>query len=145
MKKETITSPKKKAIAERSWRIYDAKDRVLGRIATEIASTLRGKNKPSFTPHIDCGDFVIVVNARYVVLTGKKRDDKQYYRHTEYPGGIRNVSAAELFETAPENVLKNAVVGMLPKNSLGRQLAKKLKIYPEADHPHGAQKPIAGS
>ena len=144
MKKETTTPPKKKAIAERSWRIYNAKDRVLGRIATEIASTLRGKNKPSFAPHIDCGDFVIVVNARHVVLTGKKRENKQYYRHTEYPGGIRNVSAAELFDTTPENVLKNAVVGMLPKNSLGRQLAKKLKIYPEADHPHGAQKPTEG-
>lgn len=126
---------------ERRWYVVDADDRVLGRLATEIARVLRGKHKPSYTPHVDGGDFVIVVNAQKVRLTGRKREQKAYYRHTGYPGGIRSVTAGRLLETAPERVIEAAVRGMLPKNRLGRQMFRKLKVYAGPEHPHAAQQP----
>ncbi len=125
----------------RQWYVVDAQDKVLGRLATRIAMTLRGKNKPTFTPHIDTGDFVVVVNAGQVQLTGRKLDNKMYYRHSGYPGGIKEINARKLLQKKPEEVLRHAVRGMLPKNSLGRQLLKKLKIYAGSTHPHEAQKP----
>jgi large subunit ribosomal protein L13 len=129
------------ALAQRKWYIIDAQDKVLGRMATEIGRVLRGKHKPIFSPNLDAGDFVIVVNARGVKLTGKKASDKIYYRHTEYPGGIRERSAAEMLIEKPEQVIRLAVRGMLPKNRLSRKLLTKLKIYPGSEHPHMAQKP----
>ena len=129
------------ALAQRKWYIVDAQDKVLGRMATEIGRVLRGKHKPIFAPNLDAGDFVIVVNARGVKLTGKKSSDKIYYRHTEYPGGIRERSAAEMLIEKPEQVIRLAVRGMLPKNRLSRKLLTKLKIYPGSEHPHMAQKP----
>jgi large subunit ribosomal protein L13 len=129
------------ALAQRKWYIVDAQDKVLGRMATEIGRVLRGKHKPIFAPNLDAGDFVIVVNARGVKLTGRKASDKIYYRHTEYPGGIRERSAAEMLIEKPEQVIRLAVRGMLPKNRLSRKLLTKLKIYPGSEHPHMAQKP----
>jgi large subunit ribosomal protein L13 len=129
------------ALSQRRWYVVDAQGKVLGRLATEIAKVLRGKNKPIFTPNQDAGDFVIVVNARGVKLTGTKLEKKIYYRHTEYPGGIRERTAAEMLEEKPEEVVKLAVKGMLPKNRLSRKLVTKLKIYAGPEHPHGAQKP----
>jgi len=126
---------------ERNWYVVDAKGKVLGRLATAIAVVLRGKNKAIFTPHMDTGDFVIVVNAGKVKLTGKKLTDKKYYSHTGYPGGLKETTAGKLLNEKPERVLISAVRGMLPKNSLGRQLLKKLKIYPGPEHPHSAQNP----
>jgi large subunit ribosomal protein L13 len=130
------------ARAGRRWFIADAQGQTLGRLATRIASTLRGKNRPSFTPHMDTGDFVVVVNAAGIRLTGKKLTDKQYIRHTGWPGGIRCASAAEVLAKDPRRLIQEAVEGMLPKNRLGRKLATKLKVYAGADHPHQAQKPI---
>lgn len=127
--------------ADRHWYVVDAEDRILGRLATEIASVLRGKRKRTYTPHVDDGDFVIVVNAEKVKLTGRKRELKRYYRHTGYPGGIRSVSAGRLLETKPERVIEAAVRGMLPKNPLGRRMYSKLKVYAGPKHPHDAQKP----
>ncbi len=129
------------ALAQRQWYVIDAGDQVLGRVATRVAGLLRGKGKASFTPHVDCGDFVVVVNASKVRLTGSKETDKQYYRHSGYPGGISSMPAAELRETHPERLIRFAVEGMLPKNRLGRQLAAKLKVYGGGDHPHSAQLP----
>jgi large subunit ribosomal protein L13 len=129
------------AYGQRQWRIVDAQGQVLGRLATEVAHVLRGKHKPGFTPHVDGGDFVIVINARHIKLTGAKTEKKVYYRHSEYPGGIRAASAGKLLAEKPEEVVRLAVKGMLPKNRLGRALFKKLKVYPGADHPHAAQKP----
>ncbi|MCE2390435.1 MAG: 50S ribosomal protein L13 [Proteobacteria bacterium] len=126
---------------ERSWYVADADDQVLGRLATRIATVLRGKHKPSFTPHVDGGDYVIVVNAGKVRLTGRKLDQKTYHRHTGYMGGIKSVSARRMLETHPERVLRAAVRGMLPKGPLGRQMLRKLRVYAEAEHPHAAQKP----
>ena len=143
MKKETQTLPQEQALPARPWYLVDAKDQVVGRLASKIASALRGKGNPAFSPHTDTGDFIVVINARHVRLTGKKLQDKQYYRHTGYPGGIRQRSAEQLIESSPEYILKKAVAGMLPKNALGRKLVKKLKIYPDASHPHAAQMPIA--
>jgi large subunit ribosomal protein L13 len=131
----------KEALAQRKWYIVDAQDKVLGRMATEIGKVLRGKHKPIFTPNVDAGDFVIVINARGLKLTGKKLDDKIYYRHTEYPGGIRERSASEMLEQKPEQLVRLAVRGMLPKNRLSRKLLTKLKVYAGAEHPHMAQKP----
>jgi len=125
----------------RAWYVVDAQDKILGRLASRIAMVLRGKNKPTFTPHIDTGDFVVVVNAAQVQLTGRKLDNKFYYRHSGYPGGIKEISARKLLQKKPEEILRRAVRGMLPKNSLGRHLLKKLKIYAGTDHPHEAQKP----
>jgi large subunit ribosomal protein L13 len=126
---------------ERNWYIVDAKGKVLGRLASEISMVLRGKNKPIFTPHMDTGDFVIVVNAEKVKLTGKKLKDKKYYSHTGYPGGLKETTAGKLLNEKPERVLISAVRGMLPKNRLGRKLIKKLKIYAGPEHPHTAQNP----
>jgi len=131
----------KEALAQRKWYIVDAQDKVLGRMATEIGKVLRGKHKPIFTPNVDAGDFVIVINARGLKLTGKKLDDKIYYRHTEYPGGIRERTAAQMLAEKPEELVKLAVKGMLPKNRLSRKLVTKLKVYAGPDHPHDAQKP----
>ncbi len=125
----------------RKWFLVDAKDRVLGRLATEIAIRLRGKHKPVFTPHADTGDFVVVINAEKIALTGTKLDKKIYYRHSGYIGGLKKITARRLLEEKPEEVLRLAVKRMLPKNSLGRRQLKKLKIYKGADHPHEAQQP----
>lgn len=129
------------ALAQRRWYVVDAQGKILGRMATEIARVLRGKHKPVFTPNVDAGDFVIVVNARGVKLSGKKLDKKVYYRHTEYPGGIREQTAAKMLAEKPEELVRLAVKGMLPKNRLSRKLVTKLKVYPDAQHPHDAQKP----
>jgi large subunit ribosomal protein L13 len=135
------TSIAKKADLQKDWYVVDLEDKVLGRAATEIARVLRGKHKPIFTPSVDTGDFVIVVNADKVRLTGNKLSQKTYYRHSGYPGGIRSVTAGKLLEQNPEEVIRKAVKGMLPKNKLGRQMFKKLKVYASSDHPHQAQQP----
>jgi large subunit ribosomal protein L13 len=127
------------ALAQRQWYVIDAQGKVLGRMASEIAKILRGKNKPIFTPNADAGDFVIVVNARGVKLTGKKLQKKVYYRHTEYPGGIRERTAEKMLEEKPEELVFLAVKGMLPKNRLSRRLVTKLKVYAGPEHPHDAQ------
>jgi large subunit ribosomal protein L13 len=129
------------ALAQRRWYVVDAQGKVLGRMASEIAKVLRGKNKPIFTPNVDAGDFVIIINARDVKLTGKKLQKKVYYRHTEYPGGIRERTAEKMLEEKPEDLVLLAIKGMLPKNRLSRRLVTKLKIYAGPEHPHGAQKP----
>jgi len=129
------------ALAQRQWYVVDAQGKVLGRMASEIAKILRGKNKPIFTPNADAGDFVIVINARGVKLTGKKLQKKVYYRHTEYPGGIRERTAEKMLEDKPEDLVLLAVKGMLPKNRLSRRLVTKLKVYAGPEHPHEAQKP----
>jgi large subunit ribosomal protein L13 len=125
----------------KKWYVVDAKDKVLGRLATQIAMRLRGKHKPVFTPHAETGDFVVVINADKVTLTGKKWDKKIYYHYTGYIGGLRQITAKKLLEKKPEDILRFAVKGMLPKNSLGRRQLKKLKIYVGTDHPHEAQQP----
>ena len=132
----------KKEEVDHQWYLVNAEGKVLGRLATELAKILRGNNKPAFTPHVDTGDFVIVVNTGKVVLTGKKMKDKIYYHHTGYPGGIKEISAKKLLAKKPTEMLRIAVKGMLPKNSLGRQMLRKLKIYAGPDHPHEAQKPV---
>ena len=129
------------ARAQRQWYVVDAQGKILGRMASEIAKILRGKNKPIFTPNVDAGDFVIVVNARGIKLTGKKLEHKIYYRHTEYPGGIRERTAAKMLAEKPEDLIRLAVKGMLPKNRLSRKLFTKLKVYAGPEHPHEAQKP----
>ena len=131
----------KKETVERHWVIVDAQDQVLGRLATKVATVLRGKNKPIFTNHVDTGDFVVVVNAEKIRLTGNKLDDKTYYWHSGYPGGIKGMTAREMLEKKPEQVIKTAVKGMLPKNRLGSKLISKLKVYSGPDHPHEAQQP----
>ena len=125
----------------RDWYLVDAENKILGRLACEIAHRLRGKNKVIFAPYMDTGDFVIVVNAEKISLTGKKLTDKIYYHHTGYPGGIKSITAGKLLKEKPEEVLRTAVRGMLPKNTLGRAMLKKLKIYTGGDHPHEAQCP----
>ena len=129
------------ATVERKWYVVDAEGKTLGRLAAEVAKVLRGKNKPTFTPHVDTGDHVIVLNADKVVLTGKKLVQKTYFRHSGYPGGTTFTTAGKMLETRPERVVEMAVKGMLPKNSLGRKMYTKLKIYAGAEHPHAAQKP----
>ncbi|KUO95152.1 50S ribosomal protein L13 [Ferroacidibacillus organovorans] len=131
----------KPGAVERNWYVVDAAGKRVGRLATEIASVLRGKHKPEFTPHTDVGDFVVVVNAEKVVFTGKKLTDKGYFRHSGYPGGLREIKAIDMLRTHPERVLEAAVKGMLPKNSLGAQLYTKLKVYAGPEHPHQAQQP----
>lgn len=126
---------------EQQWYVVDATGQRLGRLATEIAMILRGKNKPTYTPHMDTGDFVIVVNAEKIVVTGKKRTQKVYRRHSGRPGGMKTESFAKLQVRLPERIIEKAVKGMLPKNSLGRQLFTKLKVYAGESHPHQAQKP----
>jgi large subunit ribosomal protein L13 len=133
--------PKKEEL-DHQWYVVNAEGRVLGRLSTELAKILKGKNKPTYTPHLDTGDFVIVVNAGKVTLTGKKLKDKIYYHHTGYPGGIKETNAEALLAKKPTEMIRMAVKGMLPKNSLGRQMLRKLKIYAGPNHPHEAQKPI---
>jgi large subunit ribosomal protein L13 len=125
---------------EKKWHLIDANERVLGRLATEIANLLRGKNKPIFTPHMDAGDYVVVINAEKIILTGNKVEKKIYYHHSGYVGGLKKTTAKEMLLKRPENLIKFAVKGMLPKNSLGRRQLTKLKIYAGQDHPHQAQK-----
>ncbi len=127
---------------ERRWHVIDAADVVLGRLATQVATLLRGKHKPIFAPHADTGDYVIIVNAGKVALTGNKRRDKVAYRHSGYPGGLKRTGYEELLATRPERAVRQAVKGMLPHNRLGRQMIKKLKVYAGPDHPHAAQQPL---
>jgi large subunit ribosomal protein L13 len=131
------------ATRERNWLVVDATGKTLGRLATQIADALRGKRKPEYTPHCDVGDFVIVVNAEKVAVTGNKRQQKRYYRHSGFPGGLRSRTFEEMIERRPEEVLRLAVKGMLPRNRLGRQQLRKLKIYAGPEHPHQAQQPAA--
>jgi large subunit ribosomal protein L13 len=126
---------------EREWFVVDAEGKTLGRLATQIADVLRGKRKPEYTPHCDTGDFVVVVNAARVAVTGNKRADKVYYRHSGYPGGIKSRTLGEMLERRPEEVIRKAVQGMLPRNRLGRQQLRKLRVYPGPEHPHTAQQP----
>ncbi len=133
-------NPKKEEI-ERKWWLIDAEGKVLGRLATEIAVLLRGKNKPSFAAHVDTGDFVVVINAEKVRVTGKKLEEKMYYHHSQYPGGLREQTLKEVLAKKPEEVIKKAVRGMIPKNTLGRAVIKKLKVYKGPAHPHEAQNP----
>ena len=128
---------------ERNWFVVDASGKTLGRLATQIADALRGKRKPQYTPHVDVGDFVIVVNAEKVAVTGNKRADKRYYRHSGYPGGLRSRSLQEMLDRQPEEVIRKAVRGMMPRNRLGRKQLTKLKVYAGPDHPHAAQQPRA--
>jgi large subunit ribosomal protein L13 len=132
----------KAADIQRQWHVIDASDVVLGRLASHVAILLRGKHKPIFAPHLDTGDFVIVVNAAKVALTGNKLTDKRLYRHSGYPGGIRSDTYAELLAKHPERLVEKAVKGMLPKNTLGRNTLRKLKVYAGPDHPHQAQQPV---
>jgi large subunit ribosomal protein L13 len=134
-------SPKPGEI-ERQWHIIDASDVVLGRLATHTATLLRGKHKPTFAPHMDSGDFVVIINAGKVHLTGNKRQTKVAYRHSGYPGGLKQVGYEELLTKRPERAVELAVKGMLPHNKLARQILKKLKVYPGAEHPHAAQSPV---
>ena len=131
----------KAAEVDRKWFIVDAEGKTLGRLAAEVAKVLRGKNKPIFTPHVDTGDFVIIINAEKVVLTGKKLVQKTYFRHSGYVGGTTFTTAGKMLADKPERVLELAVKGMLPKNTLGRQMYRKLKVYRGAEHPHAAQQP----
>ncbi|PRX39357.1 LSU ribosomal protein L13P [Planifilum fimeticola] len=126
---------------ERKWYVVDAKGKTLGRLASEVAALLRGKHKPQFTPHVDTGDFVIVINAKDVQLTGKKLSNKIYYRHSGWPGGLKMTNAADMRNTRPERMIELAVKGMLPKTSLGRRQLRKLKVYAGPEHPHQAQQP----
>jgi len=144
MRMTTSTSmlASEEALAARRWYLIDAGDQVLGRVACEAAKLLRGKGKPAFTPHVDCGDFVVIVNASRVRLTGRKLQQKMYHRHSGYPGGLRSIPAEEMRERHPDRIIRQAVEGMLPKNRLGRHLAGKLKVYPGAEHPHAAQQPV---
>lgn len=126
---------------DRAWFVVDAQDKILGRLATAIATRLRGKHKPEFVPHMDNGDFIVVVNAAKIKVTGNKLDQKNYNRHSGYMGGLKQTKLRTMLQNKPEYVLEHAVKGMLPKNRLGRALLKKMKIYPGAEHPHTAQKP----
>lgn len=125
----------------RKWVLIDADGAVLGRLATQIATILRGKNKPQYTPHVDTGDFVIIINADKIRVTGNKAEDKRYYRHSGFPGGLKSETFNEAMAKHPERVIEHAVKGMLPKNTLGRAMGKKLKVYTGAEHPHMAQQP----
>jgi large subunit ribosomal protein L13 len=125
----------------REWFVVDAADRTLGRLASEIAHRLRGKHKAEYTPHVDTGDYIVVVNAEKIRVTGAKSTDKMYHHHTGYPGGLKSISFEKLIEKAPERAIQSAVKGMLPKNTLGRAMFKKLKVYAGAEHPHAAQQP----
>jgi large subunit ribosomal protein L13 len=129
------------ATRQRDWYVVDAEGQTLGRLATRIADTLRGKRKPEYTPHVDTGDFVVVVNAEKIAVTGDKRESKRYYRHSGYPGGIRSRTLGEMLDRRPEEVIRRAVKGMLPRNRLGRAQLRKLKVYAGPQHPHAAQQP----
>ena len=131
----------KPAEVERKWYVVDAEGKNLGRMASQVAAILRGKNKPTYTPHVDCGDYVIIINAEKIEVTGKKRKEKIYKRHTGYPGGLRETTFEKLQAKKPEEIITHAVKGMLPDGKLGRQMAKKLKVYAGPEHAHAAQKP----
>lgn len=133
----------KPADVERNWYVIDATDMVVGRLATQVATMLRGKHKPTYTPHVDTGDYIIVVNTDKMVFTGKKLDQKIYYRHSGYPGGLKEITARRMMQTKSNDVLYHAVRGMLPKGPLGNKMIKKLHIYTGAEHEHAAQKPVA--
>lgn len=139
MKKYTYSA--KQSDIQEKWWVVDAEGMVLGRLASVVAARLRGKHNPLFTPHVDCGDFIVVVNADKIVLTGRKRQQKIYYRHSGYIGGLKEITAEKLLEKRPEDLVRFAVKGMLPKNSLGRSMFGKLKVYAGGDHPHQAQQP----
>lgn len=139
MKKYTVSA--KASDNKGKWWVVDAEDAVLGRLATTVAGHLRGKHNPMFTPHVDCGDWVVVVNAEKISLSGRKWAQKTYYRHSGYVGGIKSITAEKLLEKRPEDLVRFAVKGMLPKNRLGRKLFKKLKVYAGPEHPHVAQQP----
>ncbi len=141
MKQEKLTKFIRTEDADRKWYLVDAKDQVLGRLASKVARIIRGKNKPIFTPNMDTGDFVVIVNADKVKVTGKRETLKQYIRHSGYPGGQKITSIQDMFVKKPEFIVENAVKGMLPKNRLGKKLIKKLKVYAGENHPHSAQKP----
>lgn len=136
-----ITYMAKPLEIERKWHLIDAEGKTLGRLASEAAALLRGKHKPQFTPHIDTGDFVIVINAEKIVLTGNKMQQKKYYTHSQYPGGLKTTTAAEMINKKPHRIIELAVYGMLPKNKLGSALQGKLKVYAGSEHPHQAQQP----
>ena len=135
------TFMQKKETVDRKWYVVDAEGKTLGRLATKVATVLRGKHKPTYTPYVDCGDYVIVINADKVVLTGNKLNDKMYYNHSGFPGGLRERNAKTMIEKYPEEMVERAIKGMLPHNSLGRAMGKKLFVYAGADHKHEAQKP----
>jgi large subunit ribosomal protein L13 len=131
----------RKEDAQHDWYVVDASDKILGRLATKIADRIRGKDKPTFTPHTDGGDYVVVINAEKIQVSGKKYDDKKYYTHSQYPGGLKAKVFKDIIETKPEYILEEAVKGMLPKNKLGKQMFKKLKVYKGENHPHESQEP----
>lgn len=133
-------TPKAEEI-QREWWIIDAKDQTLGRVSTQIAMILKGKHKPQYAPHMDVGDFVVVINCEKIHVTGRRLDQKMYYRHSGYPGGIKSISLRDQLKRHPERAIESAVRGMLPKNRLGRQMFRKLKVYAGTEHPHAAQKP----
>ena len=138
--KTFVTKP---ADVERKWYVVDAEGQTLGRLATKLAATLRGKHKTIYSPSVDCGDYVVVINCEKIAVTGNRLDDKNYYRHSGYPGGLTTTSLRRLLETHPERAITFAVKGMLPKNSLGRKMIKKMKVYAGSEHPHEAQQPVA--
>ena len=131
----------KNSEVSRDWVVFDASGKILGRFATKIADKLRGKAKPTFTPHVDGGDFVVVINADKIKVTGNKAEQKKYYKHSLYPGGLKEKSYKEVLESTPERIIENAVKGMLPKNKLGKSIIKKLKVYSGSEHPHESQNP----
>lgn len=137
-----ITKSLRKEDVDRQWYIIDATDKVLGRLSTEVANTLRGKNKPTYTPHVDTGDHVIIINAKNVKVTGNKAKDKMYYKHTGYIGNLKSINFEKLNAERPEEILRKSIKGMLPKNKLGRAMFKKLHIYSDENHVHSAQKPV---
>ncbi len=141
MYRKTVSLTKEKANAQRGWVLVDAKDQTLGRLSTRVATLLRGKHKPDWTPHVDNGEYVVIINAERIILTGRKLSEKKYYRHSGYPGHLKEVSAGRMLETHPERVIEHAVRGMLPKSKLGRSLLQKLKVYAGEKHPHEAQCP----
>ena len=143
MYRRTPVLTKEQANAGRGWVLVDAKEQTLGRLSTRVATLLRGKHKPDWSPHVDNGEYVVVVNAERIALTGRTLSEKKYYRHSGYPGHLKEVSAARMLETRPERVIRHAVRGMLPKNKLGRALLRKLKVYAGERHPHEAQRPEA--
>ena len=139
MKTPTVSA----ADVQRDWLVIDADGKVLGRLASEVAQILRGKHKPTYSPHMDTGDHVVIINASKIVVTGRKAQQKIYYRHSQYPGGLKEVPYERMFAKSPERVVRMAVKGMLPHNTLGRIMYRKLKVYNGSDHPHEAQKPMA--
>jgi large subunit ribosomal protein L13 len=138
MDKTYITTPKD---IERRWWVVDAEGQTLGRLASKIAPYLSGKNKPIYTPNLDTGDFIVIINCEKIAVTGKRMDDKIYYRHSNYPGGLYEINLRDQLKKHPDRVIRSAIKGMLPKNALGRQMLKKLKVYAGGEHPHAAQKP----